>query len=173
MQYNFTGKNVTVTEGIREYTEKHLNAVLSKSSLVEDDAKVKVLVRTYSVGQKMEVTLVSKGLIIRAEAVDEDLYVAIDKVAEKLKDQLRKYKTKVENKKKKESIADSFDEDMEEDDVVVKTKSIIPEIMEVDEAIIRMDLLGHNFFIYTDDETRKVAVVYKRHDGGYGLIETE
>ena len=64
------------------------------------------------------------------------------------------------------------DEDVD-DDEVVRTKSIVPKEMSLDEAIMKMELLGHDFFIYTDDETNKIAVCYKRHDGGYGLIETE
>ena len=59
------------------------------------------------------------------------------------------------------------------DDEIVRTKSIVPELMSLDEAITKMELLDHDFFIYTDDETNKIAVVYRRHDGGYGLIETE
>lgn len=61
----------------------------------------------------------------------------------------------------------------EDDEELVKTKSIVPDTMELDEAIMRMEMLNHNFFIYRDDETSEIAVVYKRHDGGYGLIETE
>lgn len=59
------------------------------------------------------------------------------------------------------------------DDELVRTKSIVPDLMELDEAIMRMEMLNHSFFIYKDAETKEVAVVYKRHDGGYGLIETE
>ena len=61
----------------------------------------------------------------------------------------------------------------ENDDEVVRTKTIEPDMMDLDEAIMRMEMLGHSFFIYRDDETREIAVVYKRNDGGYGLIETE
>ena len=64
-------------------------------------------------------------------------------------------------------------EEYKEEDEVVKTKSIVPDTMELDEAIMRMEMLNHNFFIYRDDETNEIAVVYKRNDGGYGLIETE
>lgn len=66
-----------------------------------------------------------------------------------------------------------FNEYNEEEDELVKTKSIVPVEMSLDEAIMKMELLGHDFFIYTDDETEKIAVVYRRHNGGYGLIETE
>lgn len=173
MIYIFTGKNVTVTQGIKDYTEKRLNTIFSKSSLIEEDTEIKVLIRTYPIGQKIEITARPKGLVIRAEAKSRDLYSAIDDVAEKLKDQLRKYKTKNENKKKKESIPNAFISEYANKDEIIKTKSIIPQLMSVDEAITRMELLDHDFFIYTDDETKKIAVVYKRASSGYGLIETE
>lgn len=173
MNYVFTGKNVTVTQGIKDYVEKRLNTVFSKSSLIEEDTEVKVLIRTYPVGQKIEVTARTKGLVIRAEAKSQDLYIAIDDVAEKLKDQLRRYKTKNEKKKKKQSVSTAFMLEIPSEEETIKTKSIIPEMMSVDEAVMRMELLGHNFFIYTDDETKEIAVVYKRLAGGYGLIETE
>ena len=68
---------------------------------------------------------------------------------------------------------EELDEEYDEADEVVKTKSIVPDTMELDEAIMRMEMLNHNFFIYRADDTKEIAVVYKRHDGGYGLIETE
>ena len=96
---------------------------------------------------------------------------------DKLEDQIRRQKTRIQ-KKNKTSLAKAFveqeayeaEEDIEE---VVKTKSIVCKEMSLDEAIMKMELLNHDFFIYTDDETQKIAVVYKRNDGGYGLIETE
>ena len=100
----------------------------------------------------------------------------MDKVIDKLEDQIRRQKTRL-TRKNKDSLAEAFLEDDEiygsDDDVVVKTKSIEPVEMSLDDAIMKMELLGHDFFIYTDDETQKIAVVYKRYDGGYGLIETE
>lgn len=173
MNYIFTGKNVTVTQGIKDYTEKRLNTVFSKSSLIEEDTEIKVLIRTYPVGQKIEITARPKGLVVRAEAKSKDLYSAIDNVTEKLKDQLRKYKTKNENKKKKKSIPDAFVSEYSNEEEIIKTKSIVPKMMSVDEAIMQMELLGHDFFVYTDDETKNIAVVYKRTANGYGLIETE
>ena len=121
-------------------------------------------------------TIPTKFAILRAEVMDDDLYNAVDKVIDKLEDQIRRQKTRL-TRKNKDSLAEAFLEDDEiygsDDDVVVKTKSIEPVEMSLDDAIMKMELLGHDFFIYTDDETQKIAVVYKRYDGGYGLIETE
>ena len=112
--------------------------------------------------------------------MDDDLYAAIDKAIDKLEDQIRRQKTRL-TRKNKEKLAYAFieedfevaDDEDDDEDELVKTKSIVPDTMELDEAIMRMEMLNHSFFIYRDDETKEIAVVYKRNDGGYGLIETE
>ena len=137
-----------------------------------------MVVRVYPNKQKIEVTIPTKFAVLRAEVVHDDLYAAIDLAIDKLEDQIRRQKTRL-TRKNKEKLAYAFleteelDEEYDEADEVVKTKSIVPDTMELDEAIMRMEMLNHNFFIYRDDETKEIAVVYKRHDGGYGLIETE
>lgn len=176
MKVNIVGKNITVTPGISEKITKKLN-VLSKYFIIDENDIAKVLVRTYPVKQKIEVTIPTKYAILRAEVVADDLYSAIDLVVDKLEDQIRRQKTRLQ-RKNKTSLAEAFieqefEDDYEGEDEVVKTKSIIPTEMSLDEAIMKMELIGHDFFIYTDDEIQKIAVVYKRTDGGYGLIETE
>lgn len=176
MKVNIVGKNVTVTSAIAEKITKKLN-VLTKYFIIDEQDTANVLIRTYPLKQKIEVTIPTKYAILRAEVVDDDLYAAIDLVIDKLEDQIRRQKTRIQ-KKNKTSLAKAFveqeayeaEEDIEE---VVKTKSIVCKEMSLDEAIMKMELLNHDFFIYTDDETQKIAVVYKRNDGGYGLIETE
>lgn len=176
MKVNVVGKNVTVTQGISDKIHKKLD-VLNKYFIISDEDTANVLIRTYPHKQKIEVTIPTKFAILRAEVMDDDLYNAVDKVIDKLEDQIRRQKTRL-TRKNKDSLAEAFLEDDEiygsdDDDVVVKTKSIEPVEMSLDDAIMKMELLGHDFFIYTDDETQKIAVVYKRYDGGYGLIETE
>ncbi|WP_297238323.1 ribosome-associated translation inhibitor RaiA [uncultured Faecalicoccus sp.] len=175
MKVNVVGKNVTVTQGISDKIHKKLE-VLNKYFIVSEEDTANVLIRTYPHKQKIEVTIPTKFAILRAEVVDDDLYSAVDKVIDKLEDQIRRQKTRL-TRKNKDSLAQAFiDADVaqeDNEDVVVKTKSIEPQEMSLDEAIMKMELLGHDFFIYTDDETQKIAVVYKRYDGGYGLIETE
>lgn len=110
---------------------------------------------------------------------DDDLYKAIDRAIDKLEDQIRRQKTRIEKKKNHSPLSEAFiDVELYEDapadeDELVRTKSIVPAFMSLDDAIAKMELLDHDFFIYTDDETRKIAVVYRRREGGYGLIETE
>ena len=175
MKVNIVGKNVKVTPAIAEKVNKKLDH-LTKYFLIDDNVTAKVLIRTYPVGQKIEVTIPTKYAILCAEVVDDDLYAAIDLAIDKLEDQIRRQKTRLQRKNRL-SLAEAFldEEESGQDDIdeVVKTKSIEPQEMSLDEAIMKMELLGHDFFIYTDDETEKIAVVYKRKDGDYGLIETE
>ncbi len=176
MKVQIYGKNITVTQAIAEKIEKKLSH-LEKYFIIDENVVANVVVRVYPNKQKIEVTIPTKFAVLRAEVVHDDLYAAIDIVIDKLEDQIRRQKTRL-TRKHKEKLAYAFletnelDEEYEEEEVV-KTKSIVPDTMELDEAIMRMEMLNHSFFIYRDDETKEVAVVYKRNDGGYGLIETE
>ena len=178
MKVQIYGKNITVTAAIAEKIEKKLNH-LEKYFIIDESVVANVVVRVYPNKQKIEVTIPTKYAVLRTEVVHDDLYAAIDLAIDKLEDQIRRQKTRL-TRKNKDKLAYAFigddeiiDEDYEEEDELVKTKSIVAETMELDEAIMRMEMLNHSFFIYRDNETKEVAVVYKRNDGGYGLIETE
>ncbi|UNT96121.1 ribosome hibernation-promoting factor, HPF/YfiA family [Allobaculum mucilyticum] len=178
MKINIVGKNITITKALEDRISKKLKG-LEKYFLIAEDDSAKVLLTSYPNKNKIEVTIPTKAAILRAETSDLDMYNAIDKVVDKLKDQIRRQKTRLESRKDKASpLYEAFlDYDIlgqeNPNDEIVKTKSIAPERLSLDEAITKMDLLGHSFFIYLDDETDKPAVVYVRNDGGYGLIETE
>lgn len=178
MKVNITGKNITVTQAIADKINKKL-AILNKYFIIDDEDTANVLIRTYPDKQKIEVTIPTRFAILRTEVADDDLYKAIDRAIDKLEDQIRRQKTRIEKKKNHSPLSEAFidvelyeDAPMDEYEVV-RTKSIVPAFMSLDEAIAKMELLDHDFFIYTDDETRKIAVVYRRREGGYGLIETE
>ncbi|MEF9966981.1 MAG: ribosome-associated translation inhibitor RaiA [Longicatena sp.] len=179
MKVQIYGKNITVTPAIAEKIEKKLSH-LEKYFIIDENVVANVVVRVYPNKQKIEVTIPTKYAVLRTEVVQDDLYAAIDLAIDKLEDQIRRQKTRL-TKKNKEKLAYAFIEEEEKigdeyedsDDEVVRTKSIVPDTMELDEAIMRMEMLNHNFFIYRDFETNEIAVVYKRHAGGYGLIETE
>ena len=178
MKVQIYGKNITVTPAIAEKIEKKLNH-LEKYFIIDENVVANVVVRVYPNKQKIEVTIPTKFAVLRAEVVQDDLYAAIDLAIDKLEDQIRRQKTRL-TRKSKEKLAYAFieEEEIEEefddtDNELVRTKSLVPDTMELDEAIMRMEMLNHSFFIYRDDETKEIAVVYKRHDGGYGLIETE
>ena len=129
--------------------------------------------------QKVEVTIPLKTVILRAEETREDLYAAIDVVVDKLERQIRKNKTKLQSKKMKEIFSRDFmfesieKVEEENEDKIVKRKKVEVKPMSEEEAILQMELLEHQFYIFKDSETDKVAVVYKRKEGNYGIIESE
>ena len=173
MKVQIYGKNVTITQGMQDKVELKLG-FLDKYFIIDDNLTANVVVKVHSNDVKVEITIPTKLAVLRAEVVHEDFYAAVDLAIDKLEDQIRRQKTRLE-KKHKEKLALSFlqEEMAEEKDVYVKTKTIEVDEMDLDDAIMRMEMLGHSFFIYRDDETKSIAVVYARKDGGYGLIETE
>ncbi len=179
MKIAIHGKNIKVTEGMRNRVEKKLQ-FLNKFFLIDENTSVNVLVKNYPTFQRLEVTIPTKVALLRAEADHEDFYSAIDLIVDRLQDQIRRQKTRL-TKKHGEKLAKTFLEEIDQttvtdeeiDDSLVRTKQIKPVLMDLDEAILQMEMLGHSFFIYIDNETDSYAVVYKRHDGGYGLLETE
>lgn len=176
MKIILRGKNIEITEAIEEKVSEKLSK-LDKYFIVSENVEAKVLVRTYPYGQKIEVTIPTEYVLLRAEVVDQDLYNAIDLVIDKLEGQIRKYKTRLNRKSKDNKLAFNLASieplEDEEEDVLVKTKTITPKPMDMEEAIMQMELIGHSFFVYRDTETDAISIVYRRNDGDYGLIETE
>lgn len=179
MEIQVIGKNITVTEGIK-------NAAISKLTKMTkyfhdgEDVHARVVVRSYPIGAKVEVTIFTPLYDFRAEVKDNDLYAAIDLSIDKLDGQIRKLKTRMDRRKDKVGFGKAvYIENIESEarsenaDEIVRTKSIYLEPMTLDEAINRMEALGHSFFIYLDSEDNKVSVVYDRLDGGFGVIEVE
>lgn len=176
MKITLRGKNIEITEAIEEKVSEKLSK-LDKYFIVSENVEAKVLVRTYPYGQKIEVTIPTEYVLLRAEVVAQDLYNAIDLVIDKLEGQIRKYKTRLNRKSKDNKLAFNLASieplEEEEEDVLVKTKTITPKPMDMEEAIMQMELIGHSFFVYRDTETDAISIVYRRNDGDYGLIETE
>ena len=177
MKVSIRGKNIALTEGIETKITKKLS-MLDKYFIMSENVEAKVLIRTYPVGQKIEVTIPTEYVLLRAEVVDNDLYNAIDLVIDKLEGQIRKYKTRLSRKSKDNKLAFNVAsiEPLEhsEEDVIVKTKSISPKPMDMEEAIMQMNLLGHNFFVFYNAKTEQMNIVYKRNnENEYGLIEPE
>lgn len=174
MKVQIYGKNVTITPGMQEKVETKLK-FLEKYFIIDDSVTANVLVKIHKKDIKIEITIPTKMAVLRAEVAHPDYYAAVDLAIDKLEDQIRRQKTRLE-RKHKDKLAMAFIGEAlekEEEDVLVKTKTITPNVMDLEEAIMRMEMLGHSFFIYLDEETETVSVVYKRNDGGYGLIETE
>ena len=172
MEINVRGTKVEITDSMRNYVSEKLGKLDKYISL--DGVRASVLVKVRNYTQKVEVTIPLKTLILRAEAEEQDFYSAVDMVINKLERQIRKNKTKLQKREKKGLKELNVDEAIEipEEKEVVKRKKIDLKLMSSEEAILQMDLLGHTFFLYKDEETDMPAVVYKRKDGGYGIIES-
>ena len=175
MRMTYTGKNVEVTDALRDVTEKKLTKL---DKYFQKDIEGNVTFSTQKNRKIIEVTISLPGTIIRAEESSDDMYASIDKAVDVLERQVRKHKTKLQ-KRYKNTETIRFENvvplSVEEDDKpkLVKTKKFNLKPMSSEEAILQMELLRHNFFIYLDGESDVVGVVYKRKDGDYGLIEPE
>ncbi|WP_347992106.1 ribosome hibernation-promoting factor, HPF/YfiA family [Hungatella hominis] len=174
MRFTITGRNIEVTQGLREAVEDKLGK-LDRFFAPATEAVVRLSVQKDI--QKIEVTIPVKGHIIRAEESSSDMYVSIDLVEEILERQLKKYKNKLIDKKQSApSFSEAFlqeDASAEEEIQIVKSKNFAVKPMDPEEACVQMELLGHNFYVFLNADTEEVNVVYKRKGGTYGLIEPE
>jgi ribosome hibernation promoting factor len=174
MKVNIYGKNMQLTEALKEATIKKVERL---DKFFQTDVEAKVVLSIERKNQKVEVTIPFNGRIARVEESSDDMYNSIDEAVESLEQQLRKYKTKLQDKNhSSESIKfENFESlvDDENDFKVVKTKKFAIKPMNIEEAVLQMDLLKHNFFVFLNADSEEVNVVYKRKDSNYGLIEPE
>lgn len=179
MNIIISGKQMDLTDGIKNAIEEKLGRL---DFYLHPETDVKVTVSAKKARQKVEVTIIPiSGPIIRAEDREENLYAAIDVVYDKLNKQLRKYKKRLQDKhKSNESIRfDSIEEndyssDEDHVDIVIeRTKKFGVKPMSPEEAVLQMDLLGHDFYMFRNSESNGISIVYRRKNGGYGLIESE
>ena len=172
MKFAIYGENVTINDKMREKIENRLSE-LNKYVVIDEAQSAKVTVKIYGDALKVEVNVPTKVGLMRSEVVHEDFSTAVDLAIDKLEDQIRRQKGRL-SRRHEESLAENFyeiEEIEEENDTPVRTKTVYADEMILDEAIMRMEMLSHSFFIYRDADSEKLAVVYKRNDGGYGLIE--
>ena len=174
MRFIITGRNMVVTEGLREAVEEKLGKL---DKFFASETEVHVTLSVQKEQQKIEVTIPVKGHIIRSEQESNDMYVSIDLVEEVIERQLRKYKNKIVDKQQAAANfqKEYLDKDYEEDEEVkiIRTKKFGIKPMYPEDACVQMELLGHNFFVFFNAETEQVNVVYKRKGNTYGLIEPE
>jgi putative sigma-54 modulation protein len=188
MSITVTGRKMPVTDALREYAEEKIGHSMRVMDISPLDAEVVLLVEKNPANPRpavCEVTLRTKGHIVRVEEHEEDMYAAIDVAAAKVVRQLRKYKTKVIDRKIRAGAEKSVQEtatppatdydqlmaELSHDDEVVRVKEIEFAPLTEEEALINIDLLGHDFFAYTDRDSGLVHVLYRRIDGGYGLLK--
>ncbi len=174
MELNVTGKNVELTQELTRYVEKKLGKLnLHLANILE--AKVEIAgEKTRSVGQRyiVQVTVNSGGIILRGEERGEDLFTAVDKVAAIMKRRIDRFKGKHYAKKGGASprITEA-EEPVKSGHKIVKYKQFAVRMMPVDEAIEQMELLSHDFFLFLNNETGRLNLLYRRKDKDYGLIE--
>ena len=169
------GKDLTVSPVTEKKIEESLEFLNRYLVIGKDDVANCVVKKVGGNNQiRIEITIQTKVGTLRAEVTDVDLRTALDKACDRLERQLNTQKSRL-NRRHKDSLAANFvameEVDDSKNDVVVRTKWIVAQKMSLDEAILQMEMLEHSFFIYTDEDSGEINVVYKRLDGGYGVIE--
>ncbi|MCI6107985.1 MAG: ribosome-associated translation inhibitor RaiA [bacterium] len=176
MEIIIHGDKLKVTDAMKEYIEEKLEK-LNKYLENSENVRASVIVKVKNHEQRVEITIPLKAFILRSEESKDDFYAAVDKTIDKLERQIRKNKTRIMSKQVKTnrdfSMSAFADEEESDDKKILKRKKVEVKPMNEEEAILQMELLGHQFYMYKDSDTDQVAVVYKRTDGNYGVIESE
>jgi len=177
MRYNIVGRNMEVTDGLRDAVQDKIGKL---EKYFRPDTTVNVTLSVEKNSQKVEVTIPVKGTTIRSEQASNDMYVSIDLVEEIIERQLKKYKTKLVDSHRGPGMTSDFaeayiHEDFAEPEIakIERVKKFPIKPMDAEEACMQMDLLGHNFFVFRNADTDEINVVYKRKNGSYGMIEPE
>lgn len=173
MKITVYGKNIQLTNALKE-------VAIKKTSRLEkffyQNVELKIVFSVENKSQKVELTIPVNGKFLRVEEASDDIYNALDEAIEAMEKSIRRYKTKLNDKRhRNESIRFENIEDPEEEVIqkIVKTKRFAIKPMSVEESVLQMDLLKHDFFVFLNADTDEVNVVYKRKDQNYGLIEPE
>lgn len=172
MELNIRGEKTNITEAMKNYAEEKLqklNKYLEESETVTGT----LLFKVYGPKQVIEVTIPLKNCTLRVEEEGHDFYAIIDTGIDKLERQIKKNKTRLSNRKNKgkTDFILEFEPEDENKDKIVKRKSIELKPMDEEEAILQMELLNHDFYMFKNIDTDKIAVIYKRKHGDYGIIE--
>lgn len=173
MKLILTGKNLTLTDDLKTLAEKKLSKL---DKYFADEVEARAVFSHIKNRNRIEVTVFLKGATLRAEETSDDMETSMDKVVDVLSRQVRKYKTRLKNKSQhKETIRfENFEEPKEEPkEKIVKRKRFKIHPMFEEEAVVQMELLNHDFFVYINEKDGTPAVIYRRDDGDYGIIETE
>lgn len=171
MRITVRGKNMDVPAALKDYVEKKVGKM---ERYIEGPLTAQVTVNIERDRHIVEVTMPLDGMLVRGEEEAQDLFSAVDLVIEKIEKQVEKYKTRIHARRSRpvSSRPEAVVEDLFEPRIV-RLKHFPMKPMAVDEAIMQMNLLGHGFFVFRNAETELTAVVYKRKDGNYGLLEPE
>ena len=178
MAVKVRGKNIEVTQALKDYVEKRVQTITKQFKTVGEITAVMRVERNEHI---VEITVPAKGIVLRAQESTDNMYASIDNCVEKIARQIHKYKTRLMKRKysnfqenaveppevANEEVADAGDFK------VVRNKTYVMRPMNVQEAIMQMNMLNHDFFVFFNAETEKIAIVYRRKSGDYGLINPE
>lgn len=177
MKIILSGKNLEITDSLRSQVDKKVSKL---GRYFGEDVEAQVTMSVEGYRHIIEVTIPFDGVVIRGEEATGDMYASIDMVLDKLERQIRKHRTRLERKIKTGAFKNDtplFSPDIpfedEDEPRIVRTKRFAVKPMNVEEAALQMELLGHSFFVFTNASSEEVNVLYKRKDGNYGLIEPE
>lgn len=177
MKFTIIGRKYEVTDKVRDYVEKKLGRL---DKFFKEDSEARVVLGTIKENEYIEASIYASGMIYRAESSDKEILAAIDRIVDVIERQIRKNKTRLAKKIKKDATLDSklisgeiyAGEEETNEFEIVKTKRFTVKPMTSEEAVLQMNLLGHNFFVFKNVETNEMNVVYKRKDGKYAIIES-
>ena len=177
MKFTIIGRKIEVSEKVKDYIEKKLSKL---EKFFKSDSEARVVLGTIKDNVYIEASIYAGGMIYGAEVTDADIFTAIDKIVDVIERQIRKNKTRLEKRIKKDAALDDIlisgtsytDGEDKSEFEVVKTKRFTVKPMSVEEAILQMNLLGHNFFIFKNMHTDEMNIVYKRKDKKYAVIES-
>lgn len=172
MKITTIARQINLRDSLRELTEKKLSKF---DRYFGEDTTAYVTFRTRRDQKIVEITITYNGTLFRSEEEEDSFQTALDRAVETLEGQIRKNKTRLERKMREGAFVRGIEEpDIEEEaPTVIRKKTFQMKPMTPEEAILQMNLLEHMFFVFTDAESEKTAVVYRRNDGGYGLILPE
>ncbi len=177
MKFTIIGRKIEVKDKVRDYVEKKLGKL---DKFFKEESEARIVLGTIKENEYIEASIYASGMIYRAEASDKEILAAIDKIVDVIERQIRKNKTRLEKKIKRDAALDSKlisgasytdGEDTGEFEIV-KTKRFTVKPMSAEEAVLQMNLLGHSFFVFKNVDTNEMNVVYKRKDGKYAIIES-
>ena len=174
MKYIYTGKGMEVTESLKARVEKKLGKL---ERYFRDEPDATVLFRQQKGARNIvEITVSTDGVILRAEESSNDMYLSIDRAVDKLESQIRRHRTKLDKRIRTAELEPAAEEAPVYEEAtydVVRTKKFAVKPMSVEDAITQMELLGHDFFLFLNEEIDTMCVLYRRTDGSYGLLQPE
>lgn len=172
MKISIAARKMELTDALKAHVEAKM-AKLDK--FFPDGTEAKVTLSVQKSDQRVEATIFSQGFIYRVEDATPDMYATVDKIVMDIERQIRKHKTRLERRLRQGSLDDltsamvKVEEETEFN--IVRHKEVFTKPMSAEEAILQMNLLGHSFFVFTDDTTESTCIVYRRKGGDYGLLE--